>query len=53
MKKIFETPEMKISVCENSNILTAPSSIEAKYNFDYSTDSYTVHSDWKSMEIIF
>ena len=49
MKKIFEAPEMRISVFEDSNILTAPSGVKAKDNFGYSTDSYTVHRDWDDM----
>ena len=49
MKKIFEAPEMKISVFEDSNILTASGDIEARNRFSYSNGDHTVHSDWKSM----
>lgn len=49
MKKIFEAPEMKISVFEDSNILTASGDIEARNSFGYSNGDHTVHSDWESM----
>lgn len=48
MKKIFEAPEIKVSIFENSNILIV-SDIGAKDNFDYSKSKYTVHSSWDSM----
>lgn len=48
MKKIFEAPEIKVSIFENSNILIV-SDIGAKDNFDYSKSEYTVHSSWDSM----
>lgn len=49
MKKIFEAPEMKISVFEDSNILTASGDIEARNRFSYSNGDHTVHSDWSTM----
>ena len=51
MKKIFEAPEMKISVFEDSNILTTASGdgVAAKNSFGYSNDDHTVHSDWDTM----
>lgn len=51
MKKIFEAPEMKISVFEDSNILTTASGggVAAKNSFGYSNDDHTVHSDWNTM----
>lgn len=49
MKKIFEAPEIKVSIFESSNILIV-SGIEAKDNFDYSKSKYTVHSSWNSMD---
>ncbi len=52
MKKIFEAPEMKISVFEDSNILTAASDVKARDSFGYSNGDHTVHSDWYSMKKI-
>lgn len=49
MKKIFEAPEIKVSIFESSNILIV-SGIGAKDNFDYSKNEYTVHSSWDSMK---
>lgn len=48
MKKIFETPEMSISVFENEDIVRA-SGIEAKDRFSYSENNSTVKSNWESM----
>ena len=52
MKKIFEAPEMKFSVFEDSNILTTASGggVAAENSYGYSNGEYTVHSDWKSMD---
>lgn len=51
MKKIFEAPEMKISVFEDSNILTASGDgVAAENSYGYSNGNHTVHSDWESMD---
>ena len=51
MKKVFETPNIKVSTFDKTNIIVA-SGGEAKNNFSYSNDEYTVHINWDDMTII-
>ena len=48
MKKIFEIPEMSISVFENEDIVRA-SGTEAQESFSYSGNDNTGKSDWSEM----
>ena len=57
MKKIYELPELNVSMFEESNILTTGSGtgqgdIQAENNFSYSNDPNTVKMSWDQMKLV-
>ena len=58
MKKIYELPELNVSMFEESNILTTGSGTgqgdtPAEENFEYSGKKTTVKISWEEMEAVF